>query len=184
MGCGGGLGHLGLQFAEKMGFKVVGVDAADAPLRLAKEVAGGARIVDARVEQAKDVRSRMGEEDGRKDAGDLGLDAVIILPESQKAFDYGIGLLRNHGKCVLVSFPSEGFQLSAWDVVFRDISIVGSLVGSNKLLREMLQFAAQHDVRAKVKTFPLSGLNELVEQYNKGEGGKLVIDMSLSVGAS
>lgn len=43
----------------------------------------------------------------------------------------------------------------------------------------MLNFAAKHDVRAKIKTFPLSKLNELVEEYHKGEGGKLVIDMSL-----
>ncbi|KAJ9137991.1 Alcohol dehydrogenase-like protein [Coniochaeta hoffmannii] len=183
MGCGGGLGHLGLQFAVGMGFRVVGVDAADKPLALARDVVDGnegVRIVDARVEQAKDVRAQIGEEDGKKDFGDMGLDAIIILPEGQKAFDYGMGLLRNHAKCVVVSFPAEGFHLNAWDVVFRDISIVGSLVGSNKVLREMLQFAAHHGVRAKVKTFPLSGLNELVKEYNKGEGGKLVIDMSLS----
>ncbi|RKU49424.1 hypothetical protein DL546_006650 [Coniochaeta pulveracea] len=183
MGCGGGLGHLGLQFAVKMGYQVLGVDAADAPLRLAQDIAAtegkGIRIVDARVELAKDIVSQIGEEDDRRDRGDMGLDAVIILPESQNAFDYGMSLLRNHGKCIVVSFPAEGFHLSAWDVVFRDISIQGSLVGSNKLLREMLQFAAEHQVRAKVKTFPLSGLNDLVKEYQKGEGGKLVIDMSL-----
>ncbi|OIW29036.1 alcohol dehydrogenase-like protein [Coniochaeta ligniaria NRRL 30616] len=184
VGCGGGLGHLGMQFAVGMGFRVTGVDAADAPLRLARSVVEGgkARIVDARVDKAGDVVARMGEEDGKTDVGDMGLDAVIILPESQKAFDYGVGLLRNHGTCVVVSFPAEGFHFSARDVVFRDISIVGSLVGSNKLLREMLQFAARHGVRAKIKTFPLSGLNDLVSEYNKGEGGKLVVDMSLTDG--
>jgi propanol-preferring alcohol dehydrogenase len=67
---------------------------------------------------------------------------VIILPESQKAFDYGINVLKNHGKCVVVSFPDKGFHFSTGDIVFRDISIVGSLVGSNKILREMLEFAA------------------------------------------
>lgn len=184
MGCGGGLGHLGLQFAVEMGLRVTGVDAADKPLALAREVVAGkgARIVDARDELAEDVKAQMGREDGKKDAGDMGLDAVIILPESQKAFDYGMRLLRNHGKCVVVSFPAEGFHLNSWDVVFRDISIVGSLVGSNKVLREMLQFAAEHGVKAKIKTFPFSGLNDLVKEYNKGEGGKLVIDMSLPDG--
>lgn len=182
MGCGGGLGHLGLQFAEKMGLRVLGIDAADAPLQLARDIASGngVKIVDARVELAKDLVSKMGEDDGVKDRGDMGLDAVIILPESQKAFDYGMNLLRNHGKCVVVSFPAEGFHISARDVVFRDISIVGSLVGSNKLLREMLEFAAQHHVKAKVKTFPLAGLNDLVQEYHRGGGGKLAIDMSLS----
>lgn len=37
----------------------------------------------------------------------------------------------------------------------------------------------EHRVRAVIKTFPLSKLNELVTEYRKGSGGKLVIDMSL-----
>ncbi|KAL5322168.1 hypothetical protein ACEPPN_010138 [Leptodophora sp. 'Broadleaf-Isolate-01'] len=179
VGCGGGLGHLGLQFASKMGLKVMGLDSADGALKLARELDTGARIVDVRTEQADNVVQEVGKEDGKKDSGDMGLDAVIILPESQKAFEYGVRLLKNHGKCVVVSFPEAGFHFSARDVVFRDISIVGSLVGSNKALREMLEFAAEHRVRAVIKTFPLSKLNELVTEYRKGSGGKLVIDMSL-----
>ncbi|RYP26979.1 hypothetical protein DL767_007842 [Monosporascus sp. MG133] len=183
MGCGGGLGHLGLQFAVRMGLEVWGVDNADAPLRLAGEVANGARVIDARNVDAAEVVARLGREDGKQDRGDMGLDAVIILPESQEAFDYGVSLLRNHGKCVVVSFPERGFHISARDVVFRDISITGSLVGSNKLLREMLQFAAQNNVRAVVRTFPLSRLNDLVAEYHKGQGGKLAIDMARSDGS-
>ncbi|KAK3356553.1 chaperonin 10-like protein [Lasiosphaeria hispida] len=179
VGCGGGLGHLGLLFAAHMGLKVVGIDNADAPLKLARSTTSEARIVDARVEEAANIVAELGEADGKSDRGDMGIDAVIILPESQKAFDYGITLLRNHGKCVVVSFPERGFQLSARDVVFRDISIVGSLVGSNKILREMLEFADKHNVRASVKTFPLSRLNDLVNEYHKAQGGKLVIDMAL-----
>ena len=179
MGCGGGLGHLGLQFATAMGLKVVGVDNADGPLELARETTGDARIVDARREDAHTVVKDLGKEDGKRDRGDMGLDAVIILPESQAAFTYGIKLLRNHGKCVVVSFPDKDIQVSARDIVFRDISIVGSLVGSNKLLREMLRFASEHAVKASVRTFPLRRLNDLVDEYHKGGGGKLVIDMSL-----
>ena len=135
------------------------------------------KIVDARTTDAKEIVAEVGREDGRVEAGDMGLDAVIILPESQSAFDYGVGMLRNHGRCVVVSFPERGFHVSARDLVFRDISVVGSLVGSNKVLREMLRFAADHGVRPRIKTFPLEGLNELVEEYDKGAGGKLVVDM-------
>lgn len=180
MGAGGGLGHLGLQYATKMGLKVLGVDAADGPLNLAKSLNTGARIVDARSENAADVVQDIGAEDGKKHVGEKGVDAVIILPESQAAFDYGMSLLKTHGKCVVVSFPENGFHISARDVVFRDIAIIGSLVGSNKVLREMLSFTAEHNIRALSKSFPLSGLNELVEHYHKGGGGKLVVDMSLS----
>ncbi|KAJ3578785.1 hypothetical protein NPX13_g1775 [Xylaria arbuscula] len=178
VGCGGGLGHLGLQFATRMGLQVVGIDNADAPLKIARDIAMG-RIVDARFESAEKVVTELGKEDRKQDRGDMGLDAVIILPESQRAFDYGVGLLRNHGRCVVVSFPESGFHVSARDLVFRDISVVGSLVGSNKLSREVLRFAAVNGIRAVLKTFPLSKLNDLVTEYHKGEGGKLVIDMSL-----
>ncbi|KAK0646790.1 chaperonin 10-like protein [Cercophora newfieldiana] len=180
MGAGGGLGHIGVQFAERVfGLRVVGVDVKDGPLGLAREVSGGeVRVVDGRVEGAEEVVASLGEEDGRV-GGERGVDAVIILPESQRAFEYGMGLLRNHGKCVVVSFPKEGFKFQAGDVVFRDIQIVGSLVGSNKVLREMLEKAAEHGVKPRIKTYPLSGLNRLVEDYHKMEGGKLVVDMSL-----
>lgn len=180
MGCGGGLGHLGLQFAVAMGFEVVGVDAADAPLELARNVVNGtARIVDARAEEAATVVAQLGQVDATQNQGETGLDAVLILPESQAAFDYGVALLKNHGTCVVVSFPEKGFHFSARDVVFRHISIIGSLVGSNKTLREMLLFAGANNVKARVKTFPLSRLNDLVAEYHKGRGGKLVVDMTL-----
>ncbi|KAF2732851.1 alcohol dehydrogenase-like protein [Polyplosphaeria fusca] len=179
MGCGGGLGHLGLQYGVKMGYKVLGVDAADGPLKLAQGLDTGARIVDAREQKAADLVQQLGAEDGKNDLGEMGLDAVIVLPESQQAFDYAMTLLKSHGTCVVVSFPENGFHISARDVVFRDISIIGSLVGSNRMLREMLNFSAEHGIRAITNSFPLSRLNDLVEEYHKGGGGKLVIDMGL-----
>ena len=179
MGCGGGLGHLGLQFGMKMGYKVLGMDAADAPLSLASSLKTGARIVDVRKESAEQVKAQLGQDDGKNEPGEIGLDAVIILLESQKAFDYGMKLLRNHGRCVVVSFPNSGFHVNAGDLVFRDIEVKGSLIGSNRVLKEMLEFCAREGVRSITRRFPLSGLNKLVGEYNKGAGGKLVIDMSM-----
>lgn len=179
MGCGGGLGHLGLQFATKMGMNVVGVDAADQPLELARSLNTGAKLVDARKESADEVVLELGMEEGKKDRAEMGMDCVIVLPETQKAFDYGVQLAKNHGKVIIVSFPETGFHISSKDVVFRQVSFVGSLVGSNKLLGETLEFAAKHDVRAIKRTYPLEKLNELVDDYNRSSGGKLVVDMSL-----
>jgi propanol-preferring alcohol dehydrogenase len=176
IGCGGGLGHLGLQFALAMGLRVVGVDNADGPLRLAEDVMKGKDavwIVDARTEDAVDVVTRIGQEDSKRERGEMGLEAVLILPESQKAFDYSMSLLKNHGRCVVVSFPEKGFHVSAHDLVFRDIAVVGSLVGSNNTLREMLQFAAVHNVGERIRTFSLSKLNDLVAEYHKGVGGEV-----------
>ena len=183
LGAGGGLGHLGLQYAVKMGYKVLGIEAADEPLKLSQDVASRLDpqpyIIDARNKKAADVVQEIGRQDSKKDIGEMGLDAVIVLPESQTAFDYGMALLKSHGTCVVVSFPEKGFHINSRDVVFRDIRIIGSLVGSNKVLREMLEFSAEHGIRALSTSFPLAKLNELVDEYHKGRGGKLVVDMAI-----
>ncbi|KAI9808852.1 MAG: putative secondary metabolism biosynthetic enzyme [Pycnora praestabilis] len=178
VGCGGGLGHLGLQFGTLMGYRIVGVDNSDSALKLANGLNTGASIYDVRLTQPEDILAQT-EGVNNKPPSERGLDAVLVLPESQKAFEYGMKLLHNHGLGVIVCFPSTGFNVSARDLVFRDIRLIGSLVGSNATLREMLKFAAMHGIRAVTKTFPLKRLNELVEEYHKAEGGKLVVDMSL-----
>ncbi|KAI1617125.1 chaperonin 10-like protein [Exophiala viscosa] len=181
MGCGGGLGHLGLQFAVKMGLNVTGVDVAPGALELAREVGTGigARIVDARTESAGDVRRAIGQEDGREHLAEMGVDAVLILPESQRAFDYGVELVRNGGIVVVVSFPKDGFHVAASDLVFRRIRVIGSLIGSNKAMRDMFEFCRREGVKAKVKTYAFERLNELVEDYHKGVAGKLVLDLGM-----
>lgn len=178
IGCGGGLGHLGLQFGTAMGYQMVGIDNQDPTLKLARDLSTGAAIFDARKTDPEDVLTQL---DGGevKEPLQRGLDAVFILPESQQAFDYGSRLLRNDGICMVISFPLQGFHFSARDVVFRGIKIMGIIPGGQATMRDMLRFAADHDIRAVAKTYPLAGLNELVQEYNKGEGGKLVVDMSL-----
>ncbi|KAH0831816.1 alcohol dehydrogenase GroES domain-containing protein [Fonsecaea pedrosoi] len=179
MGCGGGLGHLGLQFATNMGLKTTGVDIASQALELARSLETGATIIDASTKSAAEAKQEMGTEDGRQHLSEMGLDAVIILPDSQKSFDYGMELLKNGGLLVLVSFPPEGFHISADDLVFRRIRVVGSLIGSNKAMRDMFDFCVKKGVKAKTRTYPFPKLNQLVTDYHAGVGGKLVLDMSM-----
>lgn len=179
IGCGGGLGHLGLQFAEAMGLNVTGIEATDGALELARSLKTQAHIVDARVTEADDLAHQIGKEDGKVDRGDMGLDAVIILPESQASFDYGIKLLRNHGLCMIVSYSDRGFQFSARTLVYRDITIRSTMLGTHSILQEVVEFAAKHNIKPVRTTYSLEKLNELVDEFHKGRGGRFVVDMSL-----
>jgi D-arabinose 1-dehydrogenase-like Zn-dependent alcohol dehydrogenase len=183
-GAGGGLGHLGVQFAAKLGCRVIAVDAGDTALKLLegivkdlKEFGKNVVIVDARNAQADAVRYQVCGKPDPGLEGEKGADAVLILPEAQAAFDFGMALLKNHSVCVCVSFPKDGFKMQPRDLVFRHIQLKGVLVGRNHQLRAMLKFAAENGVRAKIKTFKLEELNDLVEEYNRGASGKLVVDM-------
>ncbi|KAH8697117.1 chaperonin 10-like protein [Talaromyces proteolyticus] len=186
LGAGGGLGHLGVQFAAHLGMQVLAIDANDRSLELLQQIKAtlgpvGQRvyITDARKYDISAMPALIQKSSPDIPVTELGVDAVILLPESQAAFDMGMNLLRNHGTMVVVSFPEKKLEVSAHDLVFRDINVVGSLVGRNHQLREMLVFATKHGVSAKVKTFPFEQLNNLVEEYHKGYGGKLVVDMTL-----
>ncbi|KAI1609676.1 alcohol dehydrogenase [Exophiala viscosa] len=125
MGCGGGLGHLELQFATKMGLRTTGVDIAPRSLQFARDLATGAIIIDASKQTAKEARQQMGKDDGLNLESEMGLDAVLILPESQKSFQYGIDMVRNGGLAVVISFPPEGFHVDAGDLGNgRDVGIL------------------------------------------------------------
>lgn len=173
--CGGGLGHLGLQFADAMGLRTIGVEAADGPLKLAESLKTKAKVVHARKANAEDLVQEMGKEDGSKDRGEMGVDAAIILVESQRGFDFGFNLIKDHGTCVVVSYGEAGFRVSSRDLVYRDVRVVGTILGSNKLLKEMMKVAAEHKVRPVRTVYGFEKLNELVADYHKGNGGKFVL---------
>lgn len=186
VGAGGGLGHLGVQFAAKQGWHVVAIDTTPAMGMLEDVVAelgddgANVTVVDALKESVDSVKNRIfGEAPKRGREGEKGCDASLILPESQAAFDFGMGITKNHGTCVCVSFPKDGWRFKPGDLVFRHIKLVGVLTGRNHQLQAMVDFAAKNGVRARIRTYPLEKLNELVEDYHRGVGGKLVVDMTL-----
>ena len=122
-GCGGGLGHLGIQFAKALGYKVVGIDARSEALQLAESLNACDVLIDARQNTpAKELLARIN--NGK------GAHAAIILPEVQSAFDQAVQLVDVGGTVCVVSFPVSGFRFSCGDVVFRNIKIIG-LSGSS-----------------------------------------------------
>lgn len=186
LGAGGGLGHVGVQFAAHLGKEVLAIDASDIALSLLREIqddlgAEGERvhIADARQDKATDLKATFHDAAHPAPSSEVGMDAVILLPSSQDAFDMGMELLRNHGTMVVVSFPAEKLAVSAADLVFRDINVVGSLVGRNHQLRRMVDFVVEKKIEVKVRTFPFEKLNDLVEHSKNGVSGKLVVDMEL-----
>jgi D-arabinose 1-dehydrogenase-like Zn-dependent alcohol dehydrogenase len=121
-GAGGGLGHLGIQFGKALGYHVVGIDNRDSSIDLIRSLNCCDIIVDARKETTAEVF--------KKCNNGLGVDAVLILPESQKAFDYAAPLARKAGTVCIVSFPVNGFKISSNEVVFRDVRIRGTGAGN------------------------------------------------------
>ena len=96
VGSGGGLGHLGLQFAKALGLKVVGVDARDEGLALTREL-GADLVVDARRKKGDVVKEVMGITGGE------GCDATINLSDARSAAALACAITRMHGRMTQIA---------------------------------------------------------------------------------
>jgi len=95
-GGGGGLGHLGVQFAKALGLHVIAIDTRDEALSLAKEC-GADTLVDARLGKQKVV------EEVKKVTGGQGADATLNVSDHESAAATGAAVTKMHGRLFLHS---------------------------------------------------------------------------------
>ena len=96
VGSGGGLGHLGIQFAKAMGLKVVGVDARDEGLELSRQT-GADLVVDARKgveEVVKEVK---------RVTGGQGCPATVNISDAKTAAALACAITMMHGTMVQIA---------------------------------------------------------------------------------
>jgi len=120
VGSGGGLGHLGIQFAKALGMKVIGIDARDEGLELSKS-AGADLVVDARKGKDEVVKEVQQATDG------VGCYATVNISEGRTAADIACAVTMMHGRMVQIAQVSH-FQLLMWTALERAWLIWTSLM--------------------------------------------------------
>lgn len=96
VGSGGGLGHIGVQFAKAKGLKVIGIDARDEGLELTKKC-GADEVVDARIGNEKVAAEAM------RITGGRGAEATITISDHPTAAALACAVTRMHGTMVQVA---------------------------------------------------------------------------------
>lgn len=163
VGAGGGLGHLGVQFAKKKGLKVVGIDARDDGLQISRAmgadvVADARKGTDAVVQQVQDA------------TGGDGADATVTLSDAESAAALACAVTKMHGTMVQIAQPDK-IIIPFQEFVFRDIRVKGSVVSSPEESRAMVRFIA--DTGVKVKTNVFNGLDKIETLLEVIHGGKI-----------
>lgn len=100
VGAGGGLGHLGCQFAKALGLVVVAIDARDEGLALAKEN-GADVVVDARQDKEKVVEEVM------KVTNGMGVDATVNVSDAEGAAALSCAVTKMHGTMIQIAQVSH-----------------------------------------------------------------------------
>lgn len=96
VGSGGGLGHLGIQFAKALGMKVIGIDARDEGLALSEKV-GADVVLDARKGDEALV------EEVKKVTGGMGADATVNVSDAKTAAATACAVTKMHGLMIQIA---------------------------------------------------------------------------------
>ena len=151
----GGLGHIAIQFARVFGAEVTAFSTSVAKEAEARAL-GAHHFVNSRETKAmKEVAGA--------------LDFVLTTVNADQDWSAYLQTLRPNGTLWFVGVPPSPVAVHAFPLISGQRTIGGSPVGSPALLREMLDVAARHGVKATTERFPMEKANEAIEKVKKGK---------------
>jgi len=163
----GGLGHLGVQFANKLGFETVAIARGEEKADAAKKL-GAHHYIDS---NAGDVAHHLQALGGAK--------VVLATAANSDAMSASIDGLRHNGELIVVGATPEPIQVSPFQILATSRSVHGHPSGTARDIEETLHFAALTGVRPMTETRPLE---EVDEAYNRMLSGDARYRMVLTTG--
>lgn len=143
----GGLGHLAIQYAARMGFRTVAVSRGADKEELARKL-GAHEYVDTQKETAAEGLRRLG-----------GADLVLATAPNSEAIASTVGGLKSRGKLLIVAAPFEPLQVSALGLLSGK-TVAGWPSGSSIDSEETMSFSALTGVRPRTEIFKLEQAEE------------------------
>lgn len=154
----GGLGHIGVQCLRAMsGAEIIAVDVSDEALQMAKRM-GADSVVKAGEDAVEHVREL---------TGGKGVEAVLDFVGEQGTTVQGPAMLAVGGTYFVVGYGGR-VDLAAIEIISREISVVGSLVGSFTELSELMALAAQGKVKLETREYSLEEVNAALADLRDG----------------
>src|SRR5271154_1617829 len=163
----GGLGHLGVQYARRMGFRTVAIGGGPDKEALAKKL--GAHVyIDAKAEDAATALQKLG-----------GADVILATAPSGAAIASLLPGLKARGKLLVVGVSSDPLPINGVPLIFGGRSVVGSLTGRAIETQDTLDFSVLADVRPMIETLPLSKAEEAYKRMMTGKARfRMVLTMT------
>jgi alcohol dehydrogenase len=163
----GGLGHMALQYARKMGFKVVavgrGADISQDALALGAHV-----YVDIEREDAVAALRKLG-----------GAQAILATAGKADVLSNLMNALAPRGRLVVLGAGKDPLSVSLAQLVTGERSVLGSITGSPHESEKALGFSVLADVRPRVETMPLQ---QAAKAYQRMKSGEVKFRMVLTMG--
>jgi D-arabinose 1-dehydrogenase-like Zn-dependent alcohol dehydrogenase len=153
----GGLGHLGIQFANKFGYTVVAIGRGPENAQLAAKL-GASRYLDSQAVNAAEELTNMG-----------GARVILTTAPNAKSMSALINGLGKNGTMMVVGTTPEPIEVSPIQLVQGRRSIQGWPSGTPKDSEDTMKFALAKGVRPMIEKFPFAKVNEAYERMVSGK---------------
>jgi uncharacterized zinc-type alcohol dehydrogenase-like protein len=151
----GGLGHMALQFARAFGCEVTAFSTSKDKEAEAREL-GAHHFINTR------------ENGGLKKAAGT-FDLILSTVSGDEDFQSFINALRPKGTLMVLGASPSPIQIAGFSLISGQKAVAGSPTGSPRDLREMLDVAARHKVKAITERFAMKDANKAVEKVKKNQ---------------
>jgi D-arabinose 1-dehydrogenase-like Zn-dependent alcohol dehydrogenase len=152
----GGLGHLGIQFANKFGYKVAAIGRGSENGALAKKL-GASVYIDNKTTNAAEALQKLG-----------GAQVILATAPSSKAMSEVIDGLAPNGKLMVVGATADSLAVTPIQLITGSRAIQGWASGTPADAEDTLNFAELTGVRPMIETYPLDKAAEAYARMMSG----------------
>ncbi|MHA3020832.1 alcohol dehydrogenase catalytic domain-containing protein [Mycobacterium sp. BMJ-28] len=153
----GGLGHLGVQYAKALGYRVAAIARGSEKADLAKQL-GADFYIDSAAEDPGAALTALG-----------GAAAIVATAASGGSMGPLVSGLRPRGQLVVVGAAPDPISVNTVDLIFGSRSVVGSLTGSAIENEDNLAFAVAHDIAPMTEVMPFEDAPQAYERMMSGK---------------
>jgi len=152
----GGLGHLGIQYAHKFGYKVAAVGRGPGTELLARKLGAHVYIDSSTTDPAQELR-KLG-----------GAQAILATAPSGKAMSGLVDGLATNGKLIVIGASGDAIEVTPFQLIVGTRSIEGWVAGTAADGEDTLRFSELAGVRAMIETYPLEKAGEAYARMLSG----------------
>ncbi|KAF7732805.1 hypothetical protein EC973_000080 [Apophysomyces ossiformis] len=160
----GGLGHFAVQWAKAMGAQVVALSSSDRKREDAKALGCDDYVVTTDKEAMRKLKGS--------------LTHIVCTSFGHDDFDWAsyFRSMKENGHFIMVALPETPLNnIPAMLLAARQVSLVGSMIGSPAIIEDMLQFAANHDIKPWLNKYSMKDTPKAVQAMRDGKARYRII---------
>jgi D-arabinose 1-dehydrogenase-like Zn-dependent alcohol dehydrogenase len=153
----GGLGHLGIQYANKFGYKVAAIGRGSENAALAQKL-GASVYIDSSATNAAEELQKLG-----------GAQVILATAPSSKAMSQLIDGLAPNGKLIVIGATFDPIEVTPMQLISGSRAIQGWITGTPADSEDTLHFSKLTGVRPMIETYPLEKAAEAYARMMSGD---------------